>query len=172
MGLGDLSQVSCCWEGGSLIPHSSSSIGLNQLMSSGIHAMVPWWASPPLPPRAACLNRDFPSRPFPPGSASAKAKYDVASLRKQAAEPLSLVEVARVSTLHSSVLDYLVKLSNERYAVLASWPDFTTAVSVVDVNWLGEGGGLEREGWACISTCAGARWTDIWQSLATSAMQG
>lgn len=81
------------------------------------------------------------------------------------------MEVARVSTLHSSVLDYLVKLSNERYAVLASWPDFTTAVSVVHVNWLGEGGGLEREGWACISTCAGARWI-VWQSLATSAMQG
>ena len=63
------------------------------------------------------------------GSASAKAKYDVATLRKLAANPLTLHEVARVSVLHSSILDYLVKLANERYNILASWPDFTTAVS-------------------------------------------
>lgn len=61
------------------------------------------------------------------GSASAKAKYDVAALRKLATKPMTLHEVARVSVLHSSILDYLVKLSNERYNVLASWPDFTTA---------------------------------------------
>lgn len=61
------------------------------------------------------------------GSASAKAKYDVAALRKLASDPLTLHEVARVSVLHSSILDYLVKLSNDRYNVLASWPDFTTA---------------------------------------------
>jgi len=36
--------------------------------------------------------------------------------------------VARVSVLHSSILDYMVKLANERYDILASWPDFTTAV--------------------------------------------
>mmetsp|Transcript_22918 Transcript_22918/g.68126 ORF Transcript_22918/g.68126 Transcript_22918/m.68126 type:complete len:206 (-) Transcript_22918:373-990(-) len=61
------------------------------------------------------------------GSASAKAKYDVASLRQLAAKPMVLHEVARISVLHSSILDYLVKLANERYNVLASWPDFTTA---------------------------------------------
>lgn len=61
------------------------------------------------------------------GNASAKTKYDVATLRRLAASPLTLHEVARVSVLHSSVLDYLVKLANERYNVLASWPDFTTA---------------------------------------------
>jgi hypothetical protein len=62
------------------------------------------------------------------GSSSAKAKYDVSSLRKLAAKELTLHEVARVSVLHSSILDYMVKLANERYDILASWPDFTTAV--------------------------------------------
>ena len=28
-------------------------------------------------------------------------------------------------------MDYMVKLSNERYNVLASWPDFTAAVSAL-----------------------------------------
>jgi hypothetical protein len=60
------------------------------------------------------------------GSKSAKAKYDVATLRKLASSPLTLHEVARVNVLHSSILDYLVKLANERYNILASWPDFTT----------------------------------------------
>lgn len=103
---------------------------------------------------------------LPPGSASAKAKYDVASLRKQAAEPLSLVEVARVSTLHSSVLDYLVKLSNERYAVLASWPDFTTAVSVVECGLVGGRGRARERGYAS-APCTAACWIS-WLSLATS----
>ena len=70
-----------------------------------------------------------------PGSASAKAKYDVAALRKLAASPITLHEVPRVSVLHSSVLDYLVKLANERYNILASWPDFTTAVSTMESRW-------------------------------------
>ena len=61
------------------------------------------------------------------GSASAKAKYSVGDLRKQASEQLALKDVARISVLHSSMLDYLVKLANERYQVLASWPDFTAA---------------------------------------------
>lgn len=61
------------------------------------------------------------------GGASAKAKYTAAELRKLAAKPLALQDAARISVLHSSVLDYLVKLANERYNVLASWPDFTTA---------------------------------------------
>ena len=146
MGLGGLSRVSCCWEVGSQQRQHRS------MQHSGLHVITSSGGHPSPAPRSSCglclcLNRDLPSthsRPRPSGSASAKAKYDVASLRKQAAEPLSLVEVARVSTLHSSVLDYLVKLSNERYAVLASWPDFTTAVSVVDVNWLREWEGLER----------------------------
>ena len=93
----------------------------------------------------------------PPGSASAKAKYDIASLRKLAAKELTLHEVARVSVLHSSILDYLVKLANERYNILASWPDFTTAVSNthegtvwgVDQTW--------ADGWRCGSDTG--RWT-------------
>lgn len=34
-----------------------------------------------------------------------------------------------VSVLHSSLMDYLLRLSHERYSVLASWPDFTKMVS-------------------------------------------
>ncbi len=58
----------------------------------------------------------------------------MASLRQLAAKQMTLYEVARVSTLHSSILDYLVKLSNERYNVLASWPDFTVAVSTAEIS--------------------------------------
>ncbi|KAG1663733.1 hypothetical protein FOA52_006102 [Chlamydomonas sp. UWO 241] len=61
------------------------------------------------------------------GSAKASAKYEVAKLRSMAAKQMTLYDVARVSVLHSSILDHLVTLSNERYNVLASWPDFTTA---------------------------------------------
>lgn len=64
------------------------------------------------------------------GGASARANYSLSELRKQASTPLALKEVARISVLHSSVLDYLVKLVNERYQVLASFPDFTSAVSI------------------------------------------
>ena len=46
---------------------------------------------------------------------------------------LSPQDVARVSVLHSSFMDYLVKLSAERYAVLARWPDFTAAVGCREV---------------------------------------
>lgn len=59
------------------------------------------------------------------GSASASAKYSPADLRKLAAKKLTLAEVARVSVLHSSLMDYLLRLSHERYSVLANWPDFT-----------------------------------------------
>mmetsp|Transcript_23092 Transcript_23092/g.50685 ORF Transcript_23092/g.50685 Transcript_23092/m.50685 type:complete len:210 (+) Transcript_23092:102-731(+) len=61
------------------------------------------------------------------GSATVKAKYGAADLRKLAAKELALHDVARVSVLHSSFMDYLVKLANDRYKILASWPDFTTA---------------------------------------------
>eukprot|EP00798_Chlamydomonas_sp_ICE-L_P021167 gene21167-28063_t len=61
------------------------------------------------------------------GGASASAKYPVSAMRKLAATPTELVDAARISVLHSSVMDYLVKLSNDRYNVLASWPDFTAA---------------------------------------------
>lgn len=61
------------------------------------------------------------------GSASVKAKYSAAALRKLATKELALVDVARVSVLHASFMDYLVQLANDRYQILASWPDFTTA---------------------------------------------
>jgi hypothetical protein len=38
-------------------------------------------------------------------------------------------DVSRISVLHSSFMDYLVKLTAERYQVLGQFPDFTTAVS-------------------------------------------
>lgn len=60
------------------------------------------------------------------GRASAKAKYTSAELRKAGSKPLALVEVARISPLHSSFMDYLLQLAHERYAVLAKFPDFTT----------------------------------------------
>lgn len=66
---------------------------------------------------------------MPAGGASAKARYNAGDLRKLATKHLALQDVARVSVLHSSFLDYLLRLANERYAVLAQWPDFTTAVS-------------------------------------------
>lgn len=46
----------------------------------------------------------------------------------QAATTTALVDVARVSVLHASFMDYLLRLAAERYAVLAKWPDFTSAV--------------------------------------------
>jgi len=61
------------------------------------------------------------------GSASAKAKYSVEDLRKQATKHTQLAELARISTLHSSFVDYLLRLAAERYQVLAQWPDFSTA---------------------------------------------
>lgn len=61
------------------------------------------------------------------GSASARAQYSAADLRKQSAKAIQLAEAARVSVAHSSFVDYLLRLSAERYAVLAQWPDFTSA---------------------------------------------
>ncbi|KAJ9517551.1 hypothetical protein QJQ45_024963, partial [Haematococcus lacustris] len=62
------------------------------------------------------------------GSTSVRASYDAGSLRSLAAKSITLKDVARVSVLHSSIVDYLLQLTAERYAVLAQWPDFTTAV--------------------------------------------
>eukprot|EP00877_Chromochloris_zofingiensis_P011270 jgi/Chrzof1/6397/Cz18g09050.t1 len=59
------------------------------------------------------------------GRSSAKATYPPASIRKLQAEPLTLVDTARVSVLHSSFVEAIVRLLNERYALLAQWPDFT-----------------------------------------------
>ncbi|KXZ45376.1 hypothetical protein GPECTOR_55g282 [Gonium pectorale] len=61
------------------------------------------------------------------GAASAKASYAPAELRKAAAIPLVLQDVSRISTAHSSIMNYLLTLTHERYSVLASWPDFTKA---------------------------------------------
>lgn len=60
------------------------------------------------------------------GGAAANAKYPVAALRKLAAKEIALVDAARVSVLHASLTDYLLRLSHERYNVLAQYPDFTT----------------------------------------------
>jgi hypothetical protein len=48
---------------------------------------------------------------------------------KRVSEGCRLQDVARISVLHASFVDYLLALSAERYAVLAKFPDFTTAVS-------------------------------------------
>ncbi|KAG2493557.1 hypothetical protein HYH03_008371 [Edaphochlamys debaryana] len=61
------------------------------------------------------------------GAASAKATYAPADLRQAAASPLVLQDVNRISTAHSSFMNYLLTLTHERYSVLASWPDFTKA---------------------------------------------
>lgn len=42
------------------------------------------------------------------------------------ANPITLYETARVSVLHASFMDYLLRLANERYNLLSQWPDFTT----------------------------------------------
>lgn len=44
------------------------------------------------------------------------------------AKAIVLKDAARVSVAHASFVDYLLQLAAERYAVLAQWPDFTTAV--------------------------------------------
>lgn len=50
------------------------------------------------------------------GSASAKASYGASDVRNLGADSIALRDVARVSVLHSSFVDYMVKLSAERYA--------------------------------------------------------
>jgi hypothetical protein len=37
-----------------------------------------------------------------------------------------LYEAARVSVLHASMMEYLLRLAHARYSLLAQWPDFTT----------------------------------------------
>lgn len=44
---------------------------------------------------------------------------------------MTLADAARVSVAHSSYVDYLLRLAAERYAVLAQWPDFTSAVRLL-----------------------------------------
>jgi hypothetical protein len=48
------------------------------------------------------------------GRASARAEYDAADVRKLQANPLVLADVARISVLHSSLMEQLVRLSHER----------------------------------------------------------
>lgn len=63
------------------------------------------------------------------GKAQANASYPANSLRGLAAEPLVLYDVARVSVAHSSFMEYLLRLSHERYSLLAQWPDFSSMFS-------------------------------------------
>lgn len=60
-----------------------------------------------------------------PGSTSAENSRAIPLLR-------------RISTAHSAFMNYLLTLTHERYSVLATWPDFTKAVSL--------GGGYEAAG--------------------------
>jgi hypothetical protein len=39
---------------------------------------------------------------------------------------MTLYEAARVSVLHASMMEYLLRLAHARYSLLAQWPDFTT----------------------------------------------
>jgi hypothetical protein len=55
-----------------------------------------------------------------------KAKYAPSDLRTLQNTPIGLYDVTRTSVLHTSIVDYLMSASSERYAVLASFPDFTT----------------------------------------------
>jgi len=60
------------------------------------------------------------------GKATAKATYPANSIRQLQASPVTLYEAARVSVLHASFMEYLLTLANERYNILAQWPDFST----------------------------------------------
>ena len=41
------------------------------------------------------------------------------------ADALTLHDTPRVSVLHASLMQYLLRLAHERYQILAAWPDFT-----------------------------------------------
>jgi hypothetical protein len=42
------------------------------------------------------------------------------------ASPLTLYAAPRVSVLHASFMEFLLATAHERYALLSSWPDFST----------------------------------------------
>lgn len=63
------------------------------------------------------------------GRASARASYSPAAGRKAAAAPLALHDTPRVSVLHASLMEHLLRLAHERYSLLAQWPDFASAFS-------------------------------------------
>uniref|UniRef100_A0A383VZS9 Uncharacterized protein n=1 Tax=Tetradesmus obliquus TaxID=3088 RepID=A0A383VZS9_TETOB len=60
------------------------------------------------------------------GRASAKASYAPNSIKKLQSFPVTLYDAARVSVLHASMMEYLLRLAHARYSLLAQWPDFTT----------------------------------------------
>jgi hypothetical protein len=47
-------------------------------------------------------------------------------VRRLQSSPVTLYEAARVSVLHASMMEYLLRLAHARYSLLAQWPDFTT----------------------------------------------
>jgi hypothetical protein len=49
-----------------------------------------------------------------------------ATARSLAGSPLVLYDAARISVAHSSFMEYLLRLSHERYSLLAQWPDFSS----------------------------------------------
>jgi hypothetical protein len=59
------------------------------------------------------------------GKATAKASFAANSVKQLQASPITLYEASRVSVLHASFMEYLLRLANERYNLLAQWPDFT-----------------------------------------------
>ena len=101
---------------------------------------VPSFLHPP--PHGCCSAADAPP---PAGSAaiSVSAKADGAAGRAAArassapaaaraaagAAPLALYETPRVSVLHASLMEHLLRLAHERYGLLSQWPDFAAAFS-------------------------------------------
>ncbi|KIY98032.1 F1F0 ATP synthase associated 19.5kDa protein [Monoraphidium neglectum] len=48
---------------------------------------------------------------------------------KLQASPLTLYDTPRVSVLHASFLEHLLRLAHERYSLLSQWPDFSSALA-------------------------------------------
>ncbi|GBG00352.1 hypothetical protein Rsub_13084 [Raphidocelis subcapitata] len=63
------------------------------------------------------------------GRASARASYAPSSIRKLQSTPLTLYDTPRISVLHASFMEHLLRLAHERYSLLAQWPDFGVAFS-------------------------------------------
>lgn len=59
------------------------------------------------------------------GSASVRTALETSDLKKAASSALTLYDVSRVSVLHASLMEYLLRLAHERYSILSQWPDFT-----------------------------------------------
>lgn len=63
------------------------------------------------------------------GGKAASASYAPGSVRKLQSSPLTLYDTPRVSVLHASFMEHLLRLAHQRYSLLAQWPDFSAALS-------------------------------------------